>query len=437
MTPQIEVRNLSKAYTIQHDVASYGVLRDQLSSLLRHPLRTARGRTHETEEIWALHDLSFDLEQGEVLGLIGRNGSGKSTVLKILSRIVTPTAGRAVLRGKVASLLEVGTGFHAELSGRENIYLNGAILGLSRRDIASRFDQIVDFSEVEKFLDTPVKFYSSGMYVRLAFAVAAHLEPDVLIVDEVLSVGDAAFQRKSLGKMSEVAGEGRTVLFVSHSADSVLALCTRGIHLSEGRMVAEGTAFEALESYRKELDAVEEATVERPRGPTRGARITHIHVENESGETPRLHQSREPLVFVLDAQVEPEYQHTPLNVAFGVETETGMRVLTAQSSWTDTDVSAPDGMVTVRCELPNPPLVSGRYFVSAWFGTMHDLLHSALHAVAFEIAPADVDAFLHPPRDSSHGPVDVDFVFHVGADRRREVGPASARGPYGVGEYRP
>jgi lipopolysaccharide transport system ATP-binding protein len=421
LTPEIEVRNLSKAYTIQHDVAPYGVLRDQLGALLRHPVRTMRGHMRESEQIWALHDLSFDVQQGEVLGVIGRNGSGKSTLLKILSRIVAPTTGRAVLRGKVASLLEVGTGFHAELSGRENIFLNGAILGLSRRDIAARFDQIVEFSEIEKFLDTPVKFYSSGMYVRLAFAVAAHLEPDVLIVDEVLSVGDAAFQRKSLGKMSEVAGEGRTVLFVSHSADSILALCTRGIHLSSGRMVAEGTALEALESYRKELDVVEEATVERSRGTSRGATITRVRVENDAGVTPRLHQPHEPLVFVMSAKVEPEFRHTPLSVAFGVETEAGMRIFTAQSSWAETDVTAPDGEVTVRCEVPELPLAGGRYFLSVWFGTTHDLLHSALRGVPFEVAPAEVDAFLHPPRDSSHGPVDVDFSFYVGADGEREM----------------
>jgi hypothetical protein len=239
--------------------------------------------------------------------------------------------------------------------------------------------------------------------------------------------------------MSEVAGEGRTVLFVSHSADSILALCTRGIHLSEGRMVSEGTAFEALESYRKELDEVEEAIVERARGSTtRGATITHVQVENDSGVTPRLHQPREPLIFMAEARVELEYRHTPLTVAFGVETEAGMRVLTAQSSWADTEISAPDGELTVRCEVPNPPLVSGRYFLSVWLGTTDELLHSALHAVTFEVAPADVDAFLHPPRDSSHGPVDVDYTFHVGVEHRGEIGArASARGRHGIGEYRP
>ena len=422
MTPQVEVRNLSKAYTILHDVPAYGVLRDQLSSLLRHPVRTLRGHKHELEQIWALRDLNFDLQQGEVLGVVGRNGSGKSTLLKILSRIVAPTTGHAVMRGKVASLLEVGTGFHAELSGRENVYLNGAILGLSRRDIDRRFDEIVAFSEVERFLDTPVKFYSSGMYVRLAFAVAAHLEPDILIVDEVLAVGDAAFQRKSLGKMSAVAGEGRTVLFVSHNADSVLTLCTRGIHLSQGRVMAEGTALEALESYRAELDAVEEAeaALRRAGGPAPGATITDVRVEDDSGSTPRLHQPHEPLVFELDADVEPEYRDRALTASFDVETESGMRVFTLVSSWAGAEISAPGGHVRVRCEVPSPPLVSGRYFLSATLRAGDEMLHHFAHARTFEIAPAG--DFLDPPRDSSHGPVAVDFKFHVGAPHRREVG---------------
>jgi homopolymeric O-antigen transport system ATP-binding protein len=420
MTAEIEVRGLSKAYTIQHDVAAYGVLRDQLGGLLTHPLRTLRGRKHESEEIWALRDVSFDVAHGDVLGVIGRNGSGKSTLLKILSRIVTPTAGHAVLRGKVASLLEVGTGFHAELSGRENVYLNGAILGLSRRDIDKRFDRIVEFSEIPKFLDTPVKFYSSGMYVRLAFAVAAHLDPDVLIVDEVLSVGDAGFQKKSLDKMREVAGEGRTVLFVSHAAESVLALCTRGIHLSGGRVVGEGTAFEALESYREELDAAEADIIKRSRGSMSGATITRVRVRDDSGATPTSHHPREPLVFEFDAEVEPEYRHRPLAAAFGVDTESGGRLLTVMSTWVDTEITAPDGTVTVRCEIPNPPLGPGRYRLSASLIADGELINAGGHGPTFEIDAGDV--VFDPPRDSRHGPVLADFKFEAGFRHRREVG---------------
>jgi lipopolysaccharide transport system ATP-binding protein len=421
MTPTIEVRNLSKAYTIGHDIVSYRALRDELSTVLKHPVRSLRGRMRETEQLWALRDLSFDVQEGDVLGVIGRNGSGKSTLLKILSRIVAPTEGSAVLRGKVASLLEVGTGFHAELTGRENVYLNGALLGLSRRQIDARFDEIVAFSEVERFMDTAVKFYSSGMYVRLAFAVAAHLNPDVLIVDEVLAVGDAAFQRKSLAKMSAVATEGRTVLFVSHNPDSVLALCKRGIHLSGGRLICEGSAFEALESYREELDKFEEATVKRPDGAAPGAVITQVRVQNESGSAPRLFQANEQIVFEFDAQVEREYLDRSLVAGFGIDTEAGMRVFTAVSTWAGAEISTADGRVTVRCDVPSPRLVSGRYFVSASLSTADEMLDHARAAITFEIAPSGL--LLDPPRDSSHGPIDLDFRFEqVIAPDRQEVG---------------
>src|SRR5271165_3754249 len=236
----ITVENLSKSYLVGHQAdrqarSRYMALRDvigrEFRNLARKTIDVVRGRQvlqgDEVEEFWALRNVSFEVKQGEVVGIIGRNGAGKSTLLKIVSRITEPTEGRAVLRGRVASLLEVGTGFHPELTGRENIFLNGAILGMTRREIQKKFDEIVAFAEVERFLDTPVKHYSSGMYMRLAFAVAAHLEPEILIVDEVLAVGDAAFQKKCLGKMSEVAREGRTVLFVSHNSAAIEALCDR------------------------------------------------------------------------------------------------------------------------------------------------------------------------------------------------------------------
>ncbi len=259
----IVVENLSKCYLIEHSPGGQGykrytALRDviggEVRNFARKALEAARGRrafqAREIEEFWALKDVSFEVHQGEVLGIIGRNGAGKSTLLKILSRITEPTAGRVTLRGRVASLLEVGTGFHPELTGRENIYLNGAILGMSRAEIRRKFDEIVAFAETEKFLDTPVKRYSSGMYVRLAFAVAAHLEPDILVVDEVLAVGDAEFQKKCLGKMDEVSRrEGRTVLFVSHNAAAVRHLCNNAIVLDQGRAVFSGGAHTALDFY--------------------------------------------------------------------------------------------------------------------------------------------------------------------------------------------
>jgi lipopolysaccharide transport system ATP-binding protein len=255
----IRAEGLGKKYMIGHaaERERYVALRDVLARSARSAWRKtadmARGRAilggDTIEEFWALKDVSFEVKRGEVLGIIGRNGAGKSTLLKILSRITEPSEGRVTIRGRVASLLEVGTGFHPELTGRENIYLNGAILGMTRAEIRKKFDDIVAFAEVEKFLDTPVKRYSSGMYVRLAFAVAAHLEPEILVVDEVLAVGDAEFQKKCLGKMSEVAGGGRTVLFVSHNMSAIRALCTKGLLLASGSIKISGMPNDIIESY--------------------------------------------------------------------------------------------------------------------------------------------------------------------------------------------
>jgi lipopolysaccharide transport system ATP-binding protein len=247
MTAIIKAEHLSKRYSIgarpQHNS-----LRDALMATIKAPLQRLRNG-NASETIWALKDVSFDVEQGEVVGIIGRNGAGKSTLLKILSRVTKPTKGRVTLNGRVGSLLEVGTGFHAELTGRENIYLNGAILGMSRQEIARKFDEIVAFGETEQFLDTPVKHYSSGMIVRLAFAVAAHLEPEIMIIDEVLAVGDAVFQKKCLGKMDEVARGGRTILFVSHDLTAVNSLCQRALLLHDGSIVKTGSAAEVTAYY--------------------------------------------------------------------------------------------------------------------------------------------------------------------------------------------
>lgn len=241
----VSVRGLGKRYRIVHDREPYARLTETLWNTIRHPLR----RGSEAEEFWALRDVTFDVPHGGVVGIIGRNGAGKSTLLKILSRITEPTEGEAVLHGRVSSLLEVGTGFHPELTGRENIYLSGSILGMRRADIRRQFDEIVAFAEVERFLDTPVKRYSSGMQVRLGFAVAAHLEPDILVVDEVLAVGDAAFQKKCLAKMEDVAHGGRTVLFVSHNMAAVARLCERAVLLDRGRVVTHGSAARVVQTY--------------------------------------------------------------------------------------------------------------------------------------------------------------------------------------------
>jgi lipopolysaccharide transport system ATP-binding protein len=252
MSSIIQVRDLSKSYMISHEGRErYTALRDVVSNKAKKIFSFAKSSPLVTkEEFWALKDISFDIAQGDRIGIIGRNGAGKSTLLKILSRIVDPTAGTVKIKGRVASLLEVGTGFHPELTGRENIFLNGAILGMSRSEIRKHFDAIVDFAEIEKFLDTPVKRYSSGMYVRLAFAVAAHLEPEILVVDEVLAVGDAQFQKKCLGKMEDVSkGQGRTVLFVSHNTGALMSLCNKGIVLKNGNKVHDGDIVSAISYY--------------------------------------------------------------------------------------------------------------------------------------------------------------------------------------------
>lgn len=283
--PIIEVSNLSKRYQLgRFNLTSF---REEMEKLFRRAPRDTAPSAPATNEFWALRGVSFSVQPGEVVGIIGKNGAGKSTLLKILSRITDPTSGEAVLRGRVASLLEVGTGFHPELSGRENIFLNGAILGMKRAETAAKFEEIVDFAEVGQFIDTPVKRYSSGMYVRLAFAVAAHLEPEILIVDEVLAVGDIAFQRKCVAKMGEVSGQGRTVLFVSHNVGLIRQLCTRAVLLEHGIVAAEGEVLPTIERYNRSAGALEtfHRATDSKSAPSDRPRLRSISIANEQGGT--------------------------------------------------------------------------------------------------------------------------------------------------------
>ncbi len=292
----IRSTNLGKKYEIVTPNSTHDTLRDSIVSLVTAPFRRGKGKARE-KDFWALKDISFEVKRGEVVGIIGRNGAGKSTLLKILSRITEPTVGVVEIYGRVGSLLEVGTGFHPELSGRDNIFLNGAILGMSKQEINSKFDEIVAFSEIEEFIDTPVKHYSSGMYVRLAFAVASHLEPEILLVDEVLAVGDAAFQKKCLGKMSEVATEGRTVLFVSHNLTAVQSLCKVGCLLESGRLILFGEVQDAIEKYfgnRSDLSLID-IKDRTDRHGSGAVRITSLSVETSGNSEGSIIRSGDSL----------------------------------------------------------------------------------------------------------------------------------------------
>jgi len=302
MNSIIKVQNLSKQYQIGGREAAYSTVRESLMKAIRSPFRTLTGNGKGNSTIWALRDVSFEVKRGEVVGIIGRNGAGKSTLLKVLSRITEPTTGKIELYGRVGSLLEVGTGFHPELTGRENIFLNGSIMGMRRSEIEAKFDEIVAFAEIEKFMDTPVKRYSSGMYIRLAFAVAAHLEPEILIIDEVLAVGDMAFQKKCLGKMGEVAEQGRTVLFVSHNMGSIGRICRTGMVMEQGRLQFSGNITEAIARYTQGA-ASSSAEVSFSPDSQKKLQVCAAKLLNHSGQPSTELDRIEPFTVSIDYEV--------------------------------------------------------------------------------------------------------------------------------------
>ncbi|MBL8132604.1 MAG: ABC transporter ATP-binding protein [Anaerolineae bacterium] len=380
----IQVSGLGKAYQIRHEAAGYRTLRDDLVNLL--PGRRRTGASRET--FWALKDVSFEVKTGEVLGVIGRNGAGKSTLLKILARITKPTAGYADIYGRVGSLLEVGTGFHAELTGRENIFLSGTILGMRRAEIQRRFDEIVAFAEVEQFLDTPVKRYSSGMYMRLAFAVAAHLDPEVLIVDEVLAVGDAAFQKKSLGKMGDVAKSGRTVLFVSHNIQAIRNICHRGLLLDHGEVLVDAPIEETLSRYldsgiSKSLHQVLKSV---PRIGGVDARFEEVTISAAGGYggDPRTGED-----LCIETVIRSSASLTGVAVHVVIHDSFGARVIDANSGMVQKFVDLkPDDVVRVSFVLQNLLLRPATYKLELYLGIVHqrDIDH-ILEAATFEIVP--------------------------------------------------
>ncbi len=374
--PAIRINGLSKQYRLgAQQVRGYRTLRESLTDAVSAPWKRLRSRAKTTagkgadaprldgETFWALRDVSFDIEPGEVVGVIGRNGAGKSTFLKILSRITEPSSGSIQLRGRVGSLLEVGTGFHHELSGRENIYLNGAILGMSRREIDRKFDDIVDFAEVGPFLDTPVKRYSSGMFVRLAFAVASHLEPEILIVDEVLAVGDQAFQKKCLGKMGEVSKSGRTILFVSHNMATILNLCEKVAVLDKGRLAFIGNCVEGVQRYNHAGSQASGADIDLTdhphRRPDAQAILGRVRVLNAMGQTTEQLLCGEQVT--IEVEIAPEAPPGDYHVAIGFDDVHGCRLFTAATYLSDSLPSPDRTMRRFRCTLDELPLCPGRY----------------------------------------------------------------------------
>jgi lipopolysaccharide transport system ATP-binding protein len=395
----IAVENLSKQYLIGHRFSStkkqsYATLRDDLSREFSNFLRKAgdvfRGRQvvqgDEIEEFWALKDVNFEVKQGEVLGIIGRNGAGKSTLLKILSRITEPTNGQVLIRGRVSSLLEVGTGFNPELTGRENIFLNGAILGMTQREIRKKFDEIVAFAEVEKFIDTPVKHYSSGMYVRLAFAVAAHLEPEILIVDEVLAVGDSEFQKKCLGKMDDVSRkQGRTVLFVSHNMEAVLKLCTHAVLLEAGRVRAIGDAKTIIPDYMNSQSpsprVVDLAGKSRRANFAAKTRlISAVPSDPEIGWSIPFGQ---PLS--VDISIDADAAVPKLDLGIGIHSARGFEIASWSNKCSKTQLSARRGTNTFRVGFQHLRLLPGRYLIGIGVGSGRGIDEYIHEAIQFDI----------------------------------------------------
>jgi lipopolysaccharide transport system ATP-binding protein len=382
--PILEIQNLSKRYRIQHLVGGYLSLRERMASALKFEKK-------HVEDFWALKDVSFEVRQGESIGIIGRNGAGKSTLLKILSKISPPTAGKIISRGRIASLLEVGTGFHPELTGRENIFFNGSLLGMKRKEIEIKFDAIVDFSGVEKFLDTPLKHFSSGMQLRLAFAVAAFLEPEILIIDEVLAVGDAEFQKKCLGKMEEVSKtEGRTILFVSHNLATVTQLCSKAILLREGSVVEMGDSNAVVHSYVAFNKSLKENPGLRNLPSRKGTgrfRVEEIRLLNKERNPIVIARTGSEVVFEVQFNMPIHGKDGAFRIDFAIDTEQDMRV-----GWFSSDAvksSIVNTFDKIYLSIPRFILGAGTYyftFYTTWNGNLEDYIHQAF---PFEVEEGD------------------------------------------------
>jgi lipopolysaccharide transport system ATP-binding protein len=426
MTAAVRVQNLSKRYRIgtAETRFRYGLLRDVLSDVVSTPVRLLKAVTggniqgrDSVSYIWALDDVSFDVEEGKVLGIVGRNGAGKSTLLKILSRVTEPTKGMVTVRGRVGSLLEVGTGFHPELTGRENIYMNGAVLGMKRAEIERKFDEIVAFSEVEQFVDTPVKRYSSGMYLRLAFAVAAHLEPEILVVDEVLAVGDAEFQKKCLGKMGDVAQQGRTVLFVSHNMSAILRLTQETIVLKKGQLIKRAPTQEAVDFYLASGQAETGERVWQPDEIPQGAapfRPIALRIRDRQGRVIETVRSIEPVTVEWEYRLEAPL--TGLRVGIYLSTVRGEYVFTTfdvddARQYEQFGTRKPGRYISL-CTLPADMLNEGRYSLgvnASSFGVRRYFMDES--ALSFNVDMSGAPGAQWP--ELRHGPVRPRFAWTI------------------------
>jgi homopolymeric O-antigen transport system ATP-binding protein len=430
----VRINELSKVYKLGTQEPGYTTLRESLARAGRRPFRRFGDQPKARSaapDLWALKDLSLTVRHGEVLGLIGHNGAGKSTLLKILARITEPTAGWAEVTGRIGSLLEVGTGFHPELTGRENVFLNGAILGMRRPEILRQFDEIVEFAEIESFLDTPVKRYSSGMQVRLAFAVAAHLEPAILLVDEVLAVGDASFQRKSLGKMGEAAKQGKTVIFVSHNLAIIRALCRRGIVLERGCVTADAPVAEAIDHYLRKLEqAASHDLLDRPdreNGGKREIMIKGVEVQDlGGGHRDMVVGGRSAKIVVELTGLLPKIRCV-LMIANGL----GSVVATFDSQMSSpADTDDPSLGPRIECEIPVLPLLPGRYRLDVWVAANMQLQDGLRTAAFFDVEPGVIEERPMPAAggDVFEGDVVMAHAWRLptecGRARRRASGPS-------------
>jgi lipopolysaccharide transport system ATP-binding protein len=381
----IEVKDLSKRYEIGGDQAGYLLLTERISERIK-----SIGRRPKPQEFWALRDINFEVKRGETLGVIGHNGAGKSTLLKILSRITPPTKGEARLRGRVGALLEVGTGFHPELTGRENVFLNGAILNMNRHEIQSRFEEIIEFADIGPFIDTPVKRYSSGMQLRLAFSVAAHLEPEILIIDEVLSVGDLAFQQKCLGRMEAASKEGRTVVFISHSLPSVVNLCDRAIMLSDGRVAAAGKVGEVVDAYVGDVTSdLERGIRDRRRQGNGKIRLVDFHLEKEGQllDSPMTGEDFD-MVLSFEKHTQESLRGTRVNLTvFTLSDQTPL--LDLDTAQTGDSFSAMPSQGQIRCRLNRCPLPAGQYYIDVRIDGVGERLDAINHVSELTVSEGD------------------------------------------------